>query len=124
MPGCSSRCLLCTVVMMLACTSAAEARHWRYYGYHWYGHAWSDSHRGNDESRGAESALGAGNKTDLSSQVGDFGSAIERMIRACDQQVLELKKMPLDDVSQTVEPTESQHKALEQIQSEALDTAQ
>jgi hypothetical protein len=46
------------------------------------------------------------------------------MIRACDQQVSELKKMPLDDVTQTVEPTESQHKALEQIQSEALDTAE
>jgi hypothetical protein len=46
------------------------------------------------------------------------------MIRACDQQVSELKKMPLDDVTQTVEPTENQHKALQQIQSEALDTAE
>ena len=124
MPGCGSRCLLCTIVMMLACTSAADARHWRYYGYHWYGHTWSDSHRGNDESRGDEGARGAGNKTDLSNQVGDFGSAIERMIRACDQQASELKKMPLDDVTQTVKPTESQHKALEQIQSVALDTAE
>ena len=115
MPGCSSRCLLCTVVMMLACTSAAEARYWRYYIYHWYGHTWSNSHRGNDESRGDEGARGAGTKTDLSNQVGDFGSAIERMIRACDQQVVELKKMPLDAVTQTVKPTESQGKALEQI---------
>ena len=120
MPGCSSRCLLCTVVMMLACTSAAEARHWRYYGYHWYGHTWSDSHRVNDESRGDVGTRGADNKTDLSNQVGDFESAIERMIRACDQQVSELKKMPLDDVTQTVKPTESQNKALEQIQSGAF----
>jgi hypothetical protein len=109
--------------MMLACTSAAEARHWRYYGYHWYGHTWSDSHRDNYESRGNE-VRGADNKTDLSNQVGDFGSAIERMIRACDQQVSELKKMPLDDVTQAVKPTESQNKALEQIQSVALDTAE
>ena len=91
MPGYSSRCLLCTVVIMLACTSAAEARHWRHYGYHWYGHTWSDSHRGNDESRSDEGTRGAGNKTDLSNQVGNFGSAIERMIRACDQQISELK---------------------------------
>jgi hypothetical protein len=37
-------------------------------------------------------------KSDLSYRVVDFGSAIERMIRACDQQVVELKKcrsMPL-----------------------------
>ena len=31
-------------------------------------------------------------KSDLSYRVVDFGSAIERMIRACDQQVVELKK--------------------------------
>ena len=99
MPGCGSRCLSCTI------TSAAEARHWRYYGYHWYGHTWSDSRRGDDESRGDEGTRGADNKTDLSNQVGDFGSAIERMICACDQQVSELKKMPLDDVTQTVKPT-------------------
>jgi hypothetical protein len=37
-------------------------------------------------------------KSDLSYRVVDFGSAIERMICACDQQVVELKKcrsMPL-----------------------------
>ena len=84
MPGCGSRCLLCAIVMMLACTSAAEARHWRYYGYHWYGHTWSDFRQGN-ENRGDEGTRGADNKTDLSNQVGDFGSAIEQMIRACDQ---------------------------------------
>ena len=52
MPGFGSRCLLCAIVMMLACTSAAKARSWRYYGYHWYGHTWSnpDGGRG-DESR-------------------------------------------------------------------------
>jgi hypothetical protein len=33
------------------------------------------------------------------------------MIRTCDQQVLELKKMPLDGVIQTVELTENQRKA-------------
>ena len=70
----------------------------------WYGHTWSNPHRGNDESRGDESR--AENKSDLSNQVGDFGSAIERIIRACDQQVVELKKMPLDAVNQIVKPAE------------------
>ena len=114
MPGFGSRCLLCAIVMMLACTSAAKARSWRYYGYHWYGHTWSNPNRGNDERRGDESAPRAEDKSDLSYRVGDFGSAIERMIRACDQQVVELKKMPLGAVTQIVKPAEDQHQALEQ----------
>src|SRR5215831_16703299 len=124
MPKFGSRCLLCAIVMMLACTSAAKARSWRYHGYHWYGHTWSNPHRRNDERRSDESAPRAEDKSDLSYRVGDFGSAIERMIRACDQQVVELKKMPLDAVSQIVKPAEDQRQALEQIQSVALDSAE
>jgi LTXXQ motif family protein len=63
-------------------------------------------------------------KSDLSYRVVDFGSAIERMIRACDQQVVELKKMPLDAVAQIVKPAEDQRQALEQIQSVALNSAE
>ena len=57
MSGFGSRCLMCAIAMMLAYTSAAEARSWRYYGYHWhwYGHTWSNPNRGNDERRGDES---------------------------------------------------------------------
>ena len=109
---------------MLACTSAAKARSWRYYGYHWhwYGHTWSNPNRGNDERRGDESR--AEDKSDLRNRVGDFGSAIERMIRACNQQVVELKKMPLDSANQIVKPAENQRQALEQIQSLAVDSAE
>jgi hypothetical protein len=110
--------------MMLACTSAAKARSWRYYGYHWYGHTWSNPNRGNDERRSDESAPRAEDKSDLRNRAGDFGSAIERMIRACDQQVVELKKMPLDSVAQIVKPAEDQRQALEQIQSVALNSAE
>ena len=46
------------------------------------------------------------------------------MIRACDQRVVELKKMPLDSVNQIVKPAENQRQALEQIQSVALDSAE
>src|SRR6516164_2589214 len=117
MPKFGSTCLLCAIAMMLACTLAAKARSWRYYGYHW-GHTWSNPDRGRgDESR-------AEDKSDLRNRLGDFGSAIERMIRACDQQVVELKKMPLDSVSQIVKPAENQRQALEQIQSVALDSAE
>ena len=108
MPGFGSRCLLCAIVMMLACPSAAKARSWRYYSYHWYGHTWSNPNRGNDERRSDESAPRAEDKSDLRNRAGDFGSAIERMIRACDEQVVELKKMPLDSVAQIVKPAEDQ----------------
>ena len=33
MPGFGSRCLICAIATMLACTSATKARSWRYYGY-------------------------------------------------------------------------------------------
>jgi hypothetical protein len=124
MSGFGSRCLMCAIAIMLAYTSAAEARSWRYYGYQWhsYGHTWSNPNRGNDERRGDESR--AEDKSALRNRVGDFGSAIERMIRACDQQVVELKKMPLDSVNQIVKPAENQRQALEQIQSVALDSAE
>ena len=107
MPGFGSRCLMCAIAVMLACTSAAKARSWRYYGYHWhwYGHTWSNPNRGNDERRGDESR--AEDKSGLRNRVGDFGSAIERMIHACDQQVVELKKMPLDSVNQIIKPAEN-----------------
>ena len=77
--------------------SAFLAILWLSLAWHWYGHTWSNPNRGNDERRGDESR--AEDKSDLRNRVGDFGSAIERMIRACEQQVLELKKMPLDSVT-------------------------
>ena len=54
-----------------------------------------------------ESAPHAEDKGDLSYRVGDFGSAIEQTIRACDQQV-----------------AEDQRQAFEQIQSVALNSAE
>ena len=62
-----------------------------------------------------ESAPRAEDRGDLSYRVGDFGSAIEQTIRACDQQVVELKKIPLDAVTKIVKPAEDQRQALEQI---------
>ena len=53
----------------------------------------------------------AEDKGDLSYRVGDFGSAIEQTIRACDQQVVELKKIPLDAVTKIVKPAEDQRAA-------------
>ena len=115
MPGFGSRCLLCAIVMMLACTSARESAFLAILWLSRHGHTWSNPNRGNDERRGDESAPRAEDKSDLSNRVGDFGSAIERMIRACDQQVVELKKMPLNAVTQIVKPAEDQRQALEQI---------
>jgi hypothetical protein len=30
-------------------SSAADARHWRHYGYHWHGHGWTGSRSNSDE---------------------------------------------------------------------------
>src|SRR5262249_50571266 len=54
---------------------------------------------------------------------GDFGAAIDQMIRACDRQVAELKNMPLDAVAGIVNPTPDQSNALDHIRSVALEAS-
>jgi hypothetical protein len=88
------------------------------------GTARSNLNRGNDERPRDESAPRAEDKDDLTYRAGDFGSAIEQTIRACDQQVVELEKIPLDAVTKIVKPAEDQPQALEQIQSVALNSAE
>jgi hypothetical protein len=43
--------LLCaTAIIVLYVSSAAEARCWRHYGYHWYGRSWSGSRPNGDDN--------------------------------------------------------------------------
>ena len=46
------------------------------------------------------------------------------MIHACDEQVQEIRNMPLDSVAEMVKPTEQQRDALEQIRSAALNESE
>lgn len=38
-------------------SSASEARYWRHYSYHWYGHTWSGSRPNSDERQVEELLL-------------------------------------------------------------------
>jgi hypothetical protein len=96
--------LLCVTALILV-SSASEARYWRHYGYHWYGRTWSGSRPNNDEREVEKQPLGTEPGNDPR-QVGDFGAAIEQMIRACDRQVAELKDMPLDASAPTLQTQE------------------
>jgi len=114
--------LLCATALILA-SSAAEARYWRHYGYHWYGHSWNGSRPNNDERQGEQQNPGREATNDLHSQLDFFGAAIEEMSHTCDRQVVELKNMPLDAVSRVVHPTPKQNEALGHIRSVARDAS-
>ena len=94
----------CALQQLSLVSSAAEARYWRHYGYHWYGRSWNGSRPNSDERQVEKQPLGTEPGNDPR-QVGDFGAAIEQMIHACDRQVAELKDMPLDAVAEMVNPT-------------------
>jgi len=117
--------LLCIAAMIPACmSSAAEARYWRHYGYHWYGRSGDSSRSNGDERHFEGQPPGTEPKVESRNPTGDFAAAIEQMIRACDRQALELKNMPLDAVAEMSKLTEPQRDALEQIRSAALNASE
>lgn len=116
--------LLCaTTIILVSVSSAADARYWRHYGYHWYGRSWNGFRPNNDERQVEKQPPGAEPANESRDQVGDFGAAIEQMIGACDGQVAELKDMPLDAVAGIVQPTPEQTVALDRIRSVALEAS-
>jgi hypothetical protein len=116
--------LLCaTTIILVSVSSAADARYWRHYGYHWYGRSWNGFRPNNDERQVEKQPSGTGPASDSPDQAGDFGAAIEQMIHARDGQVAELENMPLDAVAGTINPTPDQTDALDHIRSVALEAS-
>jgi LTXXQ motif family protein len=106
--------LVATMVISLA--TAAEARHWRYHGY--YGFYWPDrsirQYRAEDTTpRNSPPVV----------QTSGFGLAVAHMIRACEEQSIELRKMPFDVIARTVRPSEPQQNALDTIRTAVSDAA-
>ena len=122
MRACDCKVLLlyATATIFACISSTAEARYWRHYGYHWYGHTWNGSRPTIGERQVEEQPLGTETGVDPR-QVGDFGAAIEQMIHACDRQVAELKDMPLDAVARVVNSTSDQREAFDHIRGVAVD---
>jgi hypothetical protein len=104
-----SRLFPVVAVMAISLASTAEARHWRYRGY--YGFYWPDRDVRRDRT---EEAAPRNSPPVVPS---GFGLAVGRMIRACEEQSVELRKTPFDGISRTVRPSENQQNALEMIRS-------
>ena len=113
------RLLIAVAVATMASSSAAEARHWRY---HWHYH--HGFYQGTDEDRGQETTLRTFGNHRSRIEVDSFGRGIEQMIRACAGQAVELKRIPFDLVSQTVQANDKQRSALERVRSTANDAAE
>jgi hypothetical protein len=96
--------------MVISLASAAEARHWRYNGY--YGFYWPDRSTRRDRTE-----VAAPRNSQPLVQTTGFGLAIAHMIRACEEQSVELRKTPFDVISRTVRPSEPQENALDTIRS-------
>ena len=119
MSSTACRFLLTVAVATTVASSAAEARHWRYYWHYRHGF-----YQERDEDRGQEPALrGFGNYRSRTEPNG-FGRGIEQMIGACAEQAIEFKRVPFDLVSRTVQANDEQRTALEQVRSTANDAAE
>ncbi len=114
--------LLCVTALILV-SSAADARYWRHYGYHWHGQGWTGSRSNSDEPQ-VEKKLPIGQPRNEPPNQGAFSAAIQEMIDACDVQVQGLRNMPLDGVAKMVNPTEQQRDALEQIGNATLNASE
>jgi len=115
MSGTHARLLLAMVVAAMGISSAAEAHHWRYH------HGF---YQGTDEDRGEDTALRTFGNYRSRIEADDFGRGIKRMIAACTGQAVELKRIPFDLVSRTVQANDAQRNALEQVHSAANDAAE
>jgi hypothetical protein len=107
---------LLTMVVMISVASAAEARHWRYHGYH--GFYWPDRSTRQDRAE----AVTPRNSPPVV-QTSGFGLALAHLIRACEEQSIELRKTPFDAISRTVRPSERQQNALDTIRRAVSDAA-
>jgi hypothetical protein len=119
MSGTHARLLLAMVVAAMGISSAADARHWRY---HWHYH--QGFYQGTDEDRGEDTALRTLGNYRSRIEADYFGRGIKGMIAACMGQAVELKRIPFDLVSRTVQANDAQRNSLEQVHSAANDAAE
>jgi LTXXQ motif family protein len=96
-----------------------EARHGRYHWHHHHGF-----YQGTDEDRGEDPVLRTFGKYRSRIEADGFGRGIKQMIDACTGQAVELKRIPFDLVSRTVQANGAQRNALERIHSTANDAAE
>jgi hypothetical protein len=98
---------LLVLTLSLSLVSNADARRWR----HSYGQGYSDRSGDDDgrRTRAAESAEDRRARTDG----GTFGAVIDRLVRGCLQQAVELQSWRLEEIAQIVMPDDAQRGALE-----------
>jgi len=105
-----SRLLPLVTMIAISLVSAGEARHWRHNGY--YGFYWPDRSTRRDRAEEPRNS-----PPPPLVQASGFGLAVAHMIRACEEQSVELRKTPFDVISRTVRPSERQQNALDTIRS-------
>jgi len=109
--------LLSVVLIAVSLASAALARHGRHHhGRHWHGFSYEDRVPPTRDFAAAPARA-------AQPQNGGFVLAVAQIIDACSGQAAELQNMPLDAVVKTVQPSDAQRAAFEQIRTAAVDAA-
>jgi LTXXQ motif family protein len=109
--------LLCSAgLIALSLGSGAQARHGWHHGRHWRGFSYEDRVPQERELAPAPAPPRAARP-----QAGGFAGAVAQIIQACAGQAADLQKTPIDAVLKTVQPSDAQRAALEQIRAAAND---
>lgn len=107
-----SASLAAFVVAVLGLSAAAQARHGRHHHHQWQDY-YGEAHAFRPDAGGAPTQP----------EAGGFAALTAAMIRACREQAAELQRVPIDAVLKTVQPSDAQRAALEQIRTAATDAA-
>jgi hypothetical protein len=112
---------LLVLVLSIGLVSGAEARKWRWW-FSFGSHAYS-ARSGEDDGRRARAAQLA-ESTRAKTGGGAFGAVVDRLIRGCGQQAVELQNWPFDAIAKIASPDDTQRRALDQLRATAADAAE
>ena len=118
--------LLGAGLLILSCLSAAEARHYRYsWGYPWFdGYAHDRAFGRFAHDRAPDIATRAVDPRFSEKPSGStLGRAIDQLTGVCGEEVIELRKLPVESVSRTARPDNKQGAALENLRRMADEAA-
>lgn len=110
---------LLVIVVIVCMSSNADARRWRYYNYNGYGDSYSSRSDTQDRRRGREAEW----PDSAPRRGGAFWAVIDRLIRGCGQQGVEMEKWPFESIVHIVRPDDKQRSALDQLRGTTKQTA-
>jgi hypothetical protein len=102
---------LLVTVATVCFASNAEAWRWRYFNHNGHGDSYSIRSNNEDRRRGREAEW----PESAPRRSGAFGAIVDRLIRGCGQQGVEMQNWPFDFIAQIVSLDDKQRSALDEL---------